>query len=84
VIADLLFEGMHVIALDGVDDLVGFFEHEVGERSERLIAIPGTSFGRSQRTHHLYKLLELVCRARHRSIPSSRELVVPSRLRGPC
>ena len=43
VVANLFFERRRVGALDRVDYLVGFFEHERREGVERLLAIPGTS-----------------------------------------
>ena len=62
VIADLLTQRVHVSTLNGVDHFVCFFEHEMRQRIERLIAIPRTAVGRPQRPHDVHQLLEcLAC-----------------------
>ena len=64
VVADLLTQRVHVAALDGVDHFVRFFEHEMRQRFERLLAIPRTAVRRPQRPHDVHQLLEcLACRS---------------------
>ena len=56
---------VHVAALDRVDHFVRFFEHEMRQRVERLIAIPRTALGRPQRPHDGHELLEAFVRLSH-------------------
>ena len=71
VVADLLLQRRRVATLDGIDHLVGLFEHERRERLERLLAIPWTAFRRSQRAHDRHELLE-------RCLAWSRDICRPS------
>ncbi len=47
VIANLFPQRLEVVAFNGIDNFVGFFEDELPERLERLFAIPGTPVWRS-------------------------------------
>src|SRR5687767_15355681 len=57
-VAQLFAEVCRVAAFNGVEHLVGFFEHERAERRMRLLAVPRAPIGRAQRAHDLDKTLE--------------------------
>ena len=47
-IAELFMQGVSVVLVDGVDNLVRFFEDCIAQRAMGLLTIPGTSARRSQ------------------------------------
>ena len=57
-VADLLPERREVAPVDGVDHLVGLFEHEGTQRCEGLLAVPGAAAGRPQGPHDLDEAIE--------------------------
>jgi hypothetical protein len=59
-VADLSAKIVVIAAIDGVEDLVRFFEHELPERLERLLVIPGTSTRAAQPRHDVDELLERI------------------------
>ncbi len=59
VVADLLAQGGEVASLDGVDHLVRLFEHELGQRFERLLSVPRAALRTPQRRDDFDKAIEL-------------------------
>ncbi len=57
-VADLSAKIVVIAAIDRVENLVRFFEHELPERLERLLVIPGTSTRSAQPRHDVDELLE--------------------------
>ena len=57
-IAQLFREVRKVSALNGVEDLVGFFEGVFADGVEGLLAVPGAAAGSAQAGHDGYRLLE--------------------------
>src|SRR5437879_6212761 len=67
-IAELLGQRGAVVAVDGVDDLVRFLDHERFETRQRLLAVPRTAVRAAEGLHELYELVERTLR--HGSILS--------------
>ncbi len=59
VVPDLLAQGGEVASLDGVDHFVRLFEHELGQRLERLLSVPRAALGTPQRRDDFDKAIEL-------------------------
>ena len=47
-VAELFAQRRVIVAVDRVEDLVGFLEHERLQRVDRLLAIPRAAVGRAQ------------------------------------
>ena len=58
-VADLAPQRVVIAAVDGVEHLVGFFEHESAQRLDRLLAIPRAAARPAQPRHDVDELLEL-------------------------
>ena len=63
-VAQLLAERRVVVAIDRLDHLVGFLEHERLQRVDRLLAVPRTAVGSAERRHDVDQPDELACRTR--------------------
>ena len=57
-IAELLAQRVEVAAIERVEQLVGFLEHERPQRGERLLAIPRAAVGSAQRAHDVHEAIE--------------------------
>ena len=57
-VAELLAERRVIVAIDGLDHLVGFLEHKRLQRVDRLLAIPRTAVRSAQRGHGLDEAVE--------------------------
>ena len=58
-VADFAPERGVIAPIDGVENLVGFFEHESAQRLDRLLAIPWASARPAQPRHDVDELLKL-------------------------
>ena len=58
-VADLAAQRVVIGAVDRVEHLVGFFEHERPQRLNRLLAIPRAAAGPAQPRHDVDEALEL-------------------------
>ena len=58
-VAELLAERRMIVAIDRLEHLVGFFEHERLERVDRLLAVPGTPLGRPESRDDFKKAVKL-------------------------
>ncbi len=58
-IADLAAQRVVILAVDGVEHLVGFLEHERPQGLNRLLAIPRAAAGPAQAAHDVDEALEL-------------------------
>src|SRR5687768_7754032 len=61
-VAQLLAKLRGAAAVNGLEDLVGFLEHERTQRRLRLLAIPRTAVRGSQRSHDLDQAVETIAR----------------------
>ena len=57
-VAELLAQLRGTAALDGLEHLVGFLEHERPQRGLRLLAVPRAAVGRPQRPHDVDQPVE--------------------------
>ena len=64
-VAELLAERRVIVAVDRLEHLVGFLEHERLQRVDRLLAIPRAAVRRAQRGHDLDQAGELGGGCRH-------------------
>ena len=61
-VAELFAEVRRLAALDRLEHLVGFLEHERTQRGVRLLAVPRAAIRRAQRAHDLDETLESLAR----------------------
>jgi hypothetical protein len=59
-VAELLAERRVIVAVDGLEHLVGFLEHEGLQGVDRLLPIPRAAIGRAERRDDLHKTGELL------------------------